>query len=116
MWYKDSKIKIRKFFEPMLAPDENLDFENAVNNIEDAVKESVNAHKVSDVPVGCFLSSGVDSSYVASFLAGHQSFTVGFSEDEKYSEIKYAEDLLGSKNNYTGYKVGDDPMILNVEF
>jgi len=85
----------------MLAPDENLDFENAVNNIENAVKESVNAHKVSDVPVGCFLSSGVDSSYVASFLPGHQSFTVGFSEDEKYSEIKYAEDLsekIGLKN------------------
>ena len=101
MWYKDSKIKIRKFFEPILAPDETLDFEKTVSNIENAVKESVDAHKVSDVPVGCFLSSGVDSSYVASFLTGHQSFTVGFEENENYNETKYAQDLsekIGTKN------------------
>ena len=101
MWFKNSKIKIKKFFEPVLTPDENLNLENAVDNIENAVKESVGVHRVSDVPVGCFLSSGVDSSYIASFLTGHQSFTVGFDEDKKYSEIKYAEDLsekIGLKN------------------
>ena len=38
MWFKNSKIKIKKFFEPVLTPDENLNLENAVDNIENAVK------------------------------------------------------------------------------
>ena len=101
MWFKDSKLTIKRFFDPMLVPDENLDFKETVDEIEDVVKESVNAHMVSDVPVGCFLSSGVDSSYVSSFFMGHKSFTVGFAEDDKYSEIKYAKelsDIVGIEN------------------
>ena len=48
------------------------------------------------------------------------AFSYGKSLDRFYpqfiqDQLKYAKDLLGSFNNYTGYKVGDDPMILNVE-
>ena len=93
MWFRDGEITIKKFFDPMLVPDENVSLADCVKKIENAVKESVNVHRISDVPVGCFLSSGVDSSYVSSFLRGYESFTVGFSGDPKYSEIKYAEDL-----------------------
>ena len=47
-------------------------------------------------------------------------FKYGKSLDRYYPifikhQLKYAEDLLGSYNKYTGYKVGDDPMVLNVE-
>ena len=93
MWFRNSKVTIKKYFEPTLIPDENMTFAKAVDDIEKVVKESVELHKVSDVPVGCFLSSGVDSSYVSTFFMGHKSFTVGFAEDDKYSEIKYAQDL-----------------------
>ena len=93
MWFRNSEIEIKRFFDPRLAPDENLELDKSVDDIAEVVKESVNAHKISDVPVGCFLSSGVDSSCVASFFRGHKSFTVGFSGEEKYSEIKYAQDL-----------------------
>ena len=49
-------------------------------------------HKVSDVEVGSFLSSGVDSSYVAACFHGDKTFTVGF-DYEKYNEIDYAKAL-----------------------
>ncbi len=49
-------------------------------------------HKISDVEVGSFLSSGVDSSYVAASFHGDKTFTVGF-DYAKYNEIDYAKSL-----------------------
>ena len=48
------------------------------------------------------------------------AFSYGKSLDRYYptfirDQLKYAEDLLGSFNNYTGFKIGEDPMILNIE-
>ena len=43
--------------------------------------------------MGCFLSSGVDSSYVASYFEGQKTFTVGFDFGEKYNEISWAKGL-----------------------
>lgn len=63
------------------------------NRIEKAVADSVVAHKISDVEVGSFLSSGVDSSYVASIADVDKTFTVGFDNGTAYNEISYAEEL-----------------------
>ncbi|MBQ1552110.1 MAG: asparagine synthase (glutamine-hydrolyzing) [Clostridia bacterium] len=63
--------------------------------IEETFKGSTAAHSIADVEVGCFLSSGVDSSYVVREMSRHnkvKTFSVGF-EEEKYSELKYAEEF-----------------------
>lgn len=65
----------------------------AVNKIEKIFENSVNAHKIADVEVGCFLSSGVDSSYVSTYFADQKTFTVGFDFGEKYNEISWAKSL-----------------------
>ena len=52
-----------------------------------------NAHKIADVEVGSFLSSGVDSSYVACSADVDKTFTVGFDNGAKYNEISYAKEL-----------------------
>ena len=49
-----------------------------------------------------FLSSGVDSSYVASQFKGQKSFTVGFDYD-KYNEIEYAKELSKEVIKISGY-------------
>ena len=59
----------------------------------DTFKNSVEAHKIADVEVGSFLSSGVDSSYVAAVADVDKTFTVGFGKDEKYNEIGYAKEF-----------------------
>lgn len=93
LWYKDGKLEITRYFEPTFKPDENLTLDEAVNKIEAVFEESVKTHKVSDVEVGCFLSSGVDSSYVSTYFSGQKAFTVGFGNDEKYNEIGFAKRL-----------------------
>ncbi len=93
LWFREGKVKTTRYFEPTFAPDETLTEAQAVDNIEKAFEDSVEAHKISDVEVGCFLSSGVDSSYVATYFADQKTFTVGFDFGEKYNEISWAQNL-----------------------
>lgn len=88
---KDGKMEMTRYWEPKFEAKEDS-LENYVDMIDAQMKESIEAHKISDVEVGSFLSSGVDSSYVASCFNGDHTFTVGFA-NEQYNEISYAEDL-----------------------
>ena len=101
--YKDGKITTTRNWEPQFHPDNSLTEEEAVDRIEEVFENSVNAHKISDVEVGCFLSSGVDSSYVATYFPGQNTFTVGFDFGEKYNEISWAKELsekIGVNHHY----------------
>lgn len=89
--YKDGKIDIKRYFQPKFEP-EKAGLQDTIKEIEDVMLDSVKTHKISDVEVGSFLSSGVDSSFVAATFKGDKTFTVGF-DYEKYNEIGYAEKL-----------------------
>lgn len=91
--YKDGKIETTRYFEARFNPDNSMTEKEAVDKIEEVFENSVNAHKISDVEVGCFLSSGVDSSYVSTYFSDQKTFTVGFDFGERYNEISWAQDL-----------------------
>ena len=93
LWYKDGEVETTRYFEARFNPDEEMTEEEAVDRIEKVFENSVNAHKIADVEVGCFLSSGVDSSYVSTYFADQKTFTVGFGFGEKYNEISWAKNL-----------------------
>lgn len=67
-------------------------YENIVDDISRGMKDSVKHHLISDVEVGSFLSSGIDSSYLVSMARPDKTYTVGY-EESRYSEIDYAKDL-----------------------
>ncbi len=90
--FKDGKMDITRYWEPTFDANENISMEELVDKIDDVMQDSVKSHKISDVEVGSFLSSGVDSSYVAASFHGDKTFTVGF-DYEKYNEIDYAKKL-----------------------
>ena len=99
--YKDGELDIKRYWEIKFTPDEKPTLENWVDRITETFKDSVSAHKIADVEVGSFLSSGVDSSYVAAVADVDKTFTVGFGEDEKYNEIGYAKEFskyIGKEN------------------
>ena len=97
--YKDGDIKIDKYFK-LDFKDKEQTLAEAVESISEVMKDSVNRHLLSDVEVGSFLSSGIDSSYIVSLAKPAKTYTVGYDID-KYDEISYAKDLtekLGINN------------------
>ena len=93
LWYQDGEVETTRYFEPRFRPDDSITEDQAVDMIDKVFENSVDAHKIADVEVGCFLSSGVDSSYVSTYFADQKTFTVGFDFGEKYNEISWAQEL-----------------------
>lgn len=90
-------MTIKRYFEPNFTGDTTKSFEEVVDDIEKVMKESVEMHKISDVEVASYLSSGVDSSYLTYLGQVDRTFTVGFDEG-KYSEIQDAKEFAASIN------------------
>ena len=91
--YKNGELKVERYYkiEYKIEDDKSLEYwEDAITK---EFTESVSMHQIADVEVGCFLSSGVDSSYVACSADVDKTFTVGFDNGEKYNEISYAKEL-----------------------
>ena len=75
-------------------------FEEYVDELDEVVHESVEAHRIADVKVASFLSGGVDSSYIAACLMPDKTFSVGF-DYKNFNETNYAKELsdkLGVEN------------------
>lgn len=104
MLVKDGKIQTRKYWDPVA---KNYDFEftekkDVQNKVKELMLQSVRRRLVSDVPVGAFLSGGIDSSAVVGLMveagdASPNTFTVSFDESE-YDESKYAN-IIAKKFN-----------------
>ena len=92
MTFKAGKLNIERYFEPTFEPEEGLTLEEWVDRIDEATKDSVDYHMISDVEVASLLSSGVDSSYLVSRYSGSKTFTVGF-ENDGHAELDYAKRL-----------------------
>ena len=90
--YKDGKMDIVKYYEIDLTSDHSKTLSEWKDIIRNELNESIKYHKVSDVEVGSFLSSGVDSSVIATLRDVDKTFTVGY-DNKKYSEIDYAKEL-----------------------
>lgn len=102
--YENENLKITRYFEPNFTGDSDKSFEEVVEEVEKVMKESVQMHKISDVEVASYLSSGVDSSYLTYLGQVDRTFTVGFDEG-KYSEIQDAKEFAASINMKNDAKV-----------
>ncbi|MBQ4224856.1 MAG: asparagine synthase (glutamine-hydrolyzing) [Oscillospiraceae bacterium] len=99
--YKNGTLTTKHYWDVHFRADTKPVMDDWVKRISDTFENSVSAHKISDVEVGSFLSSGVDSSYAASVANVDKTFTVGFGEDEKYNEIGWAKEFskyIGKEN------------------
>lgn len=100
---KDGNLEIKRYWQAEFSnPSKKLSFEETVDEVENIVQDSIKAHMVSDVEVGSFLSSGIDSSYVAASFNGDKTFTVGFGHSS-YNEVDDAlkmADKIGIESYY----------------
>jgi len=120
---QNSTFKITKYWDvadfyrqEKFKKDEN----EILYEIEEILSDSVNLRMIADVPVGVFLSGGVDSSFVSALLAKKMNkkidtFTIGF-ENKKYDEAKYAAEIAKYLNtNHHEYYVDAKDMLGLVE-
>lgn len=90
--WRDGHATCGRWFAPRFVPDAGRSLEETAEAIEVALRESVAAHAIADVDVGCFLSAGVDSSLVAREAARimeARTFTIGWGEG-RFSELEAA--------------------------
>ncbi len=100
--FKDGEMKKTRYFKPDFKSQDGV-LEYFADLTDKAVRESVAAHKIADVEVGSFLSSGIDSSYIAEAANVDKTFTVGFEspDGDRYNEIHFAKkfaDTIGVEN------------------
>ncbi len=89
-----------RYYEPPARPDGGAvpDRQEAAARVRRALFESVARRRVADVPIGAFLSGGLDSSIIVAHLAELTSgpvktFSVGWAEDHAYDETRYAREV-----------------------
>jgi asparagine synthase (glutamine-hydrolysing) len=83
---------IRRFWNPLSGATparRQLPLEEWEREVDDAIREAVQRQLVSDVPLGAFLSGGVDSSLVVAAMGEAQTFSIGF-DDPSYNETQWS--------------------------
>ena len=93
--WEGGKLTVRRYFSIEYRIDHSKTLGQWSDEIAGVFRESCKTHMIADVEVGCFLSSGVDSSYVTQEMARElpvKSFSLGYAE-EKYSELRNAQEL-----------------------
>ncbi|MCX6703397.1 MAG: asparagine synthase (glutamine-hydrolyzing) [Candidatus Zambryskibacteria bacterium] len=98
--------KIEQYWDFSFAPDNTRDLEETKKEIVDTLRDSVAHHMISEVPVGSFLSGGVDSSIIATLMneviqkekpgSKNSTFTVGFDVLTEGKEAATTSDFLGT--------------------
>jgi len=89
-----SGVRLKRYWAPVYDPETAGDLGDALEGIRALAADAVKRRMISDVPLGAFLSGGVDSSAVVALMARNSSapvrtFSIGFSH-KRYDELKYA--------------------------
>ncbi len=90
--FKDGKMEKVRYWDVDFSEKTSKSYDECADEIDRRVHESVDAHRISDVKVGAFLSGGVDSSYITASLMPNDTFSVGF-EFNKFDETSEAKEL-----------------------
>jgi asparagine synthase (glutamine-hydrolysing) len=90
-------LRIERYWDVDFEPDERSSEEQLVERLRELLVEAVRLHQTSDVPVGAFLSGGIDSTAVVATMARQagsrvKTFSIGFTESE-YDELGHARQV-----------------------
>jgi asparagine synthase (glutamine-hydrolysing) len=91
---RDGSKKIKRYWQPDFSQKTNWDEEEAGERAVEVLRDAVRVRLMSEVPLGAFLSGGIDSSLVVALMSEESSapvktFSIGF-EEQDFSELKYA--------------------------
>ena len=106
---KSFNAKPVKYWEPNFSVDNSHTEDYFINKLREKLEDTVDIQLRSDVPVGCYLSGGIDSSIItlltSRFLKGQlKTFTGAFQEGPEFNELAYAREV-GNLCNAEMYEV-----------
>lgn len=91
--WEHGRLRVARYWDLPVPATSDLAEEPAVDELVDRLRDAVRARLIADVPLGAFLSGGVDSSLVVALMAYEagrvRTFSIGFEETD-YSELSYA--------------------------
>jgi len=104
--WKDGQIETRRYWQPDFSKKIKISETEAIEETTRVLREATKLRLISEVPLGAFLSGGVDSSVVVALMAQEsattvKTFSIGF-EEQDYSELQYAKKVaehLGAEYN-----------------
>ncbi len=104
--WKDGRVETARYWKPDFSKKIKISEEEAIEETTRIVREATKLRLISEVPLGAFLSGGVDSSTIVALMAEEsdkpvKTFSIGF-EEQDYSELKYAKRVaehLGAEYN-----------------
>ncbi|HOX37871.1 MAG TPA: asparagine synthase (glutamine-hydrolyzing) [Candidatus Brocadiia bacterium] len=113
--WQDGRATLRRYWRPVFEPDNAMSEQDAVVELKSLLEECVRLRLISDVPLGAFLSGGLDSSITVALMSALsnkpvETFSIGFRE-KKYNELEYAGMVarkFGTK--HTEFMVSPDAM------
>jgi len=93
--FKNNKVSLDEYYKIEIN-EEKIGFQSAVENLEELLENSVKKRLIADVPIGVFLSGGIDSSVITYFAKKYKqnikTFSIGFDESS-FDESSYAEQV-----------------------
>ena len=93
--YDHGGLLIQKYWDVSYHATFNMSEQDALDGLEEKLKEAIRLRMIADVPLGALLSGGVDSSVVVALMAGQsrepvKTYSIGFKE-EAFNELPYAQ-------------------------
>ena len=115
-WYENKKLSIRRYWK-LRDREHPATFEETAEEVRSLVIDAVRRQMVSDVPIGTFLSGGLDSSIITAICAGYQerlpTFSVDYADNDRYFQptrfqpnsdgyyIRLMQSELGTDHHWT---------------
>ncbi len=108
---RQGQLVVEPYWDLRFTPQTTLSYQAAAERQMELLDDAVSSHLVSDVPLGVFLSGGLDSSALVAMMRRHhagnlKTFTIGY-RDRSFSEVEYAKQVA----DY----FGTDHTVLNID-
>jgi asparagine synthase (glutamine-hydrolysing) len=119
LYIKDGKVVKKRWYkipyDPKKVEKQKLDYEQQQKKLVTLMDESVQRRLVADVPLGSFLSGGIDSSVITALAARHtphlNTFSIGYKDEPFFDETKYANLVAARhKTNHTVFSLTNNDL------
>lgn len=120
MLVKNGELKIKTWYT--ITPDRkaaDLSYADACRELEKRLDASVQKRMISDVPLGAFLSGGIDSSVVVALASRHtdqlNTYSIGYKDNPFFDETKYARLVADKyKTNHTVFSLTNNDLLEHI--